>query len=119
MVNHINGNIEELLSLDMKGLAGNLPDNGILNLNGELSVPETLNLEPWLPFLDTLKISGSLFSENILLKKDGDITTLLTGINSDNFLLDFGGDNKLSAGNISTGKNGLSFKYKKENKSGK
>ena len=115
VVNHINGNIEELLSLDMKGRAGNLPDNGILNLNGDLSVPEASNLESWLPFLDSIKISGSLFSENILLQKEGDVTTLLSGINSDNFLLDFGGDNKISAGNISTGKNGLSFIYKKEN----
>ncbi len=112
-INSLIGNIGEILTLDMKGLAGNLPDNGMVKLNGDLNIPEVSLLEPWLPFLDSIKISGSLFSDNILVKKDEGITTLISGMNSDNFLLDFGGDNKLIARNLRTD-NGLEFIYTKE-----
>ncbi len=113
-INSLNGNIGEVLSLDMKGLAGNLPDNGIVKLNGNLNVPEASGLEPWLPFLDSIKISGSLNTENIYVKKEGDITTVIAGIESDNFLLDFGENNKIAARNLST-KDGLEFIYTNEN----
>lgn len=111
-VNSLKGDIGNILSLDMEGRAGNLPDKGIVQLSGDLNIPEASLLEPWLPFLDSIKISGSLFSDNILVKKEGELTTLISGINSDNILLDFGGDNKLIAGNLSTD-DGLNFIYAK------
>jgi len=113
-INSLKGNIGGILNLDMKGLSGNLPDNGKLKLNGNLFVPEASELESWLPFLESINLSGSLSSDNILVKKVGDITTLAAGIKAEGFLLDFGENNKLSAENLDT-VNGLEFIYTKEN----
>ena len=88
-INSLNGNIGEVLSLDMKGLAGNLPDNGIVKLNGNLNVPEASGLEPWLPFLDSIKIFGSIFTDKIFVKKNEGTTSVTAGIESERFLLDF------------------------------
>jgi len=110
----LKGGIKDLLSIDMNGRAGNLPDNGLISLKGKLNIPEASRLEPWLPFLEKIKLSGAVNTDKLLIKKDGDVTKVKSGFESENFLLDFGEDNKLHARKLSTD-NMLEFIYKRDN----
>ncbi|MGI9553960.1 MAG: hypothetical protein ACR2NC_03460 [Thermodesulfobacteriota bacterium] len=112
-INSIKGGIGDILRIDMKGRAGNMKDNLLLDLSGVLDIPEARVLEPWFPFLEKVKLSGSYIADEILIKKHEDETTVVTSLDAGNFRIEFGEYNVLTASKLSTGKY-LNFVFKRD-----